>query len=104
LQFRIDRFSKDVVIVQSDFDQQERILQALIFSQCKQEVSAKHRLNLKPVILFKAQRAIEQSRQVKIVRYYEVRFWQGQNRRHHHVRSAAHRTRGALLPVCFITH
>lgn len=65
LQFRNDRFSKDVVIVQSDFDQRERILQALILSQYKQEVAAKHRLNLKPVILFKAQRTIEQSKQVK---------------------------------------
>jgi len=65
LQFRNDRFSKDVVIVQSDFDQQERILQALILSQYKQEVAAKYRINLKPVILFKAQRTIEQSKQVQ---------------------------------------
>ncbi|MFN3531080.1 MAG: DEAD/DEAH box helicase family protein [Candidatus Brocadia sp.] len=65
LQFRNDRFSKDVVIVQSDFDQQERILQAIILSQYKQEVAAKYRINLKPVILFKAQRTIEQSKQVK---------------------------------------
>lgn len=65
LQFRNDRYSKDVVIVQSDFDQEERILQALILSQYKQEVAAKYRINLKPVILFKAQRTIEQSRQVK---------------------------------------
>lgn len=65
LQFRNDRFSKDVVIVQSDFDQHERILQALILSQYKQEVAAKYRINLKPVILFKAQRTIEQSKQVK---------------------------------------
>lgn len=63
--FRNDRFSKDVVIVQSDFDQQERILQALILSQYKQEVAAKYRINLKPVILFKAQRTIEQSKQLK---------------------------------------
>jgi type III restriction enzyme len=65
LQFRNDRFSKDVVIVQSDFDQQERILQAIILNQYKQEIAAKYRINLKPVILFKAQRTIEQSRQVK---------------------------------------
>jgi len=65
LQFRNDRYSKDVVIVQSDFDQRNRILQALIMSQYKQEVAAKHRINLKPVILFKAQRTIDQSKQVK---------------------------------------
>jgi len=65
LQFRNDGFSKDVVIVQSDFDQQERILQALILSQYKQEVAAKYRINLKPVILFKAQRTIAQSQENK---------------------------------------
>jgi len=65
LQFRNDRFSKDVVIVQSDFDQRERILQALILNQYKQEVAAKYRINLKPVILFKAQRTIAQSQENK---------------------------------------
>lgn len=65
LQFRNDLFSKDVVIVQSDFDQRERILQALILNQYKQAVAAKYRINLKPVILFKAQRTIAQSRENK---------------------------------------
>jgi len=65
LQFRNDRFSKDVVIVQSDFDQRERILQALILNQYKQSVAAKYRINLKPVILFKAQRTIAQSKENK---------------------------------------
>ena len=63
LQFRNHRFSKDVVIVQSDFDLNQRILQALILSQYKHEVAAKdeYRINLKPVILFKAHRTIAQS-------------------------------------------
>jgi type III restriction enzyme len=65
LQFRNDRFSKDVVIVQSDFGQSERILQALILNQYKQAVAAKYRFNLKPVILFKAQRTIAQSQENK---------------------------------------
>lgn len=65
LQFRNDRFSKDVVIVQSDFGLPERILQALILSQYKQEVAAKARISLKPVILFKAQRTIAQSQENK---------------------------------------
>jgi type III restriction enzyme len=65
LQFRNDRFSKDVVIVQSDFDLRERILQALILNQYKREVAAKQRINLKPVILFKAQRTIAQSEENK---------------------------------------
>jgi type III restriction enzyme len=60
-EFRNDKFSKDITLVYSDFDLDERILQALILSQYKQEVAAKHRINLKPVILFKAQRTIAQS-------------------------------------------
>ncbi len=65
LQFRNDRFSKDVVLVYSDFDLDERILQALILSQYKQAVAAHYRINLKPVILFKAQRTIDQSQENK---------------------------------------
>jgi len=61
-QFRDDGYSKDVYIVQADFEENDRIIQALILSQYKQEVAAKHRVNLKPVILFKAQRTIAQSK------------------------------------------
>jgi len=60
-QFRNDGYSKDVYIVQADFEEKDRIIQALILSQYKQEVAAKHRVNLKPVILFKAQKTIAQS-------------------------------------------
>ncbi len=59
--FRNDKFSKEVVLVHSDFEQQERILQALILSQYKYRVAWKNGIHLKPVILFKAQRTIEQS-------------------------------------------
>lgn len=60
-EFRNDKFSKDVTLVYSDFDLDERIVQALILSQYKREVAAKYRINLKPVILFKAQKTIAQS-------------------------------------------
>jgi len=64
-QFRNDGYSKDVFIVQADFEEKDRIIQALILNQYKQEVAAKHQINLKPVILFKAQRTIEQSKKNK---------------------------------------
>lgn len=64
-QFRNDGYSKDVYIVQADFEEKDRIIQALILNQYKQEVAAKHRINLKPVMLFKAQRTIAQSRENK---------------------------------------
>lgn len=63
--FRNDRYSKDVVLVHSDLDPQSRILQALILNQYKEEVAASNGVNLKPVILFKAQRTIAQSQENK---------------------------------------
>ena len=64
-QFRNDGYSKDVFIVQADFEEKDRIIQALILNQYKQEVAIDHQINLKPVILFKAQRTIEQSQKNK---------------------------------------
>ena len=64
-QFRNDGYSKDVYIVRADFEERDRIIQALILNQYKQEVAAKYQINLKPVILFKAQRTIEQSQKNK---------------------------------------
>lgn len=64
-EFRNDRFSKDVTLVYSDFELDERIIQALILNQYKREVAAKYRINLKPVILFKAQKTIAQSQENK---------------------------------------
>ena len=63
--FRNDLFSKDVVLVHSDLDLQARILQALILNQYKQYIAAKYSIQLKPVILFKAQKTIMQSRENK---------------------------------------
>ena len=65
VRFRKDQFSKEVVLVHSDLDLESRILQALILNQYKQEVAAKNGINLKPVILFKAQRTIAQSQENK---------------------------------------
>ena len=61
-QFRSDRYSKDIYIVRSDIDENDRTILAMILNQYKREVAAKHQINLKPVILFKAKRTIEQSK------------------------------------------
>ena len=60
-QFRNDRFSKDVQILRSDTDKKDRILLALILNQYRQDIAGKHRINLKPVILFKSHRTIATS-------------------------------------------
>lgn len=64
-QFKNDKFSKDVEILRSDTDTKGRILLALILSQYRQDVASKHGIQLKPVILFKAQKTIEQSEENK---------------------------------------
>ncbi len=54
INFRNDKFSKEIELVYFDMNMQERILQALILSQYKLKVAAKYKIPLhKPVILFK---------------------------------------------------
>ena len=62
INFRNDRFSKDIEIVTSNFDEQDRMLQAIILNYFKQQVAMDHKIQLKPVILFKAQKTIVESR------------------------------------------
>ena len=65
IDFRKDKFSKEIEIVRSDFSPEDRILQATILNWYKQQVAAKYDIHLKPVILFKAQKTIAQSHENK---------------------------------------
>lgn len=53
-EFREDGFSKEVNLLQSDIALIDRALQAVILSQYRRKVAEKHKLSLKPVILFKS--------------------------------------------------
>jgi len=53
-QFYIDKYSKDVHVLQSDLDLLDRALQAVILSQYRQKVFADNGLLIKPVVMFKA--------------------------------------------------
>lgn len=64
-EFREDKFSKDVQIMQSDLDLMERALQAVILSQYRRKVAEKYKIHLKPVILIKAQKTIAQSEEAE---------------------------------------
>lgn len=64
-QFRIDRYSKEINLIRSYYDEHDRILQALVLNQYRQELAGQHNLNLKPVILFKAKRTIAESERNK---------------------------------------
>jgi len=57
--FRQDGFSKDVKTVQIDATLKERVLAAVIISQYRRKIAEKNGINLKPVILFKANRVTE---------------------------------------------
>lgn len=65
-QFRIDKYSKEINLIRSGFDQQERIIQALILNLYRQELATANNVNLKPVILFKAKKTIKESEQNKV--------------------------------------
>ena len=60
-QFKDDKYSKDVNLLRSDLSDNDRILQAVILNQFKQDIALKNGINLKPVILFKAQKLITES-------------------------------------------
>jgi type III restriction enzyme len=64
-QFRIDKYSKEINLIRSLYDEQERIIQALILNLYRQELATSHNINLKPVILFKAKSTIKESEQNK---------------------------------------
>lgn len=65
-QFRIDKYSKEINLVRSLYDEKERIMQALILNLYRQELATAHHINLKPVILFKAKKTIKESEQNKV--------------------------------------
>jgi len=60
-QFRNDKYSKDVEILRSDTGKKGRIILALVLNQYRQDIASNHGIQLKPVILFKAQQTIAQS-------------------------------------------
>ncbi|MDY0253383.1 MAG: DEAD/DEAH box helicase family protein [Tenuifilaceae bacterium] len=64
-QFRIDKYSKEINLIRSLYDEQDRIIQAVILNLYRQELATSNNINLKPVILFKAKRTIAESEQNK---------------------------------------
>ena len=65
-QFRIDKYSKEISLIRSLYDEKERIIQALILNLYRQELASLKGINLKPVILFKAKKTIKESEGNKI--------------------------------------
>jgi len=61
-QFRLDKFSKEIEVLQADLDPVDRALQAIILSQYRRKIAEKYKLQLKPVILFKS-KSIKESKE-----------------------------------------
>lgn len=49
-QFRLDKYSKEIEVLQADLEPIDRALQEVILSQYRRKVVEKHKVSLKPVI------------------------------------------------------
>ena len=65
-EFRTNKYSKEIDLIRSQYDEKERIIQSLILNLYRQELAASHNINLKPVILFKAKKTIKESEENKV--------------------------------------
>jgi len=61
-QFRLDKYSKEIEVMQADLDPIDRALQAVILSQYRRKIAERHKIRLKPVILFKS-KSIKESKE-----------------------------------------
>ena len=58
-EFRLDKYSKDVLFHLVDNELPTRMLQAIIISQYRKKIALKYGINLKPLVLFKSQKIAE---------------------------------------------
>jgi type III restriction enzyme len=61
-QFRLDKYSKEIEVLQADLEPIDRALQAVILSQYRRKIAEKYKVRLKPVILFKS-KSIKESKE-----------------------------------------
>ncbi|MFM0762241.1 DEAD/DEAH box helicase family protein [Streptococcus suis] len=58
-EFRLDKYSKDVLFHLVDGEVNHRMLQAIIISQYRKKIALKNGINLKPLVMFKSQKIAE---------------------------------------------
>ncbi|KXU05830.1 DEAD/DEAH box helicase family protein [Streptococcus oralis] len=58
-EFRLDKYSKDVLFHLVDSELPTRMLQAILISQYRKKIALKHGINLKPLVMFKSQKIAE---------------------------------------------
>ncbi|MBS4761345.1 DEAD/DEAH box helicase family protein [Carnobacteriaceae bacterium zg-ZUI252] len=58
-EFRLDKYSKDVLFHLVDGEVNNRMLQAILISQYRKKIALKNGINLKPLVMFKSQQIAE---------------------------------------------
>ncbi|MBS4461657.1 DEAD/DEAH box helicase family protein [Aerococcaceae bacterium zg-B36] len=58
-EFRLDKYSKDVLFHLVDGEVSNRMLQAILISQYRKKIALKNGINLKPLVMFKSQKITE---------------------------------------------
>lgn len=58
-EFRLDKYSKDVLFHLVDGNVNNRMLQAILISQFRRKIALKNSINLKPLVMFKSQKISE---------------------------------------------
>ncbi len=94
-QFRLDKFSKEIEVLQADLDPVDRALQAVILSQYRRKVAEKYKLHLKPVILLKS-KSIKESKE-----NYEAFLLKLKNLTPRDIQEISSRVRGTDLEKAF---
>jgi len=94
-QFRLDKYSKEIEVLQADLDPIDRALQAMILSQYRRKIVEKHRTRLKPVILFKS-KTIKESK-----KNFEVFLTKVKNLSSKDIKEISLRAKGTILEKAF---
>jgi len=94
-QFRLDKYSKEIEVLQADLDPIDRALQAVVLSQYRRKVAERHKIKLKPVILFKS-KSIKESK-----KNYEGFLTKIKNLSSKDIQEIDSRTKGTILEKSF---
>jgi len=94
-QFRLDKYSKEIEVLQADLEPIDRALQAVILSQYRRKIAEKHKIRLKPVILFKS-KSIRESKE-----NYEAFLTRIRNLSSKDIKEIHSRAKGTILESVF---
>ena len=74
-QFRKDKYSKEVQLLQAELNQFERALQAVVLNQYRRKVFEKNKINIKPVMLLKSKTIGESKIKIQRDRYQKRTYY-----------------------------